>query len=289
MTPPYHNTQQDLSLLITGLARWELQPSKAFLQDYMDRTLQCLPDFQPQVCPSGQYIHKGSSTAPPAITPSRLTFLPSTMIQGLGHTLRSLASLLQTTAPPAGFMDAFLRRVDETAAAMAYSDAVLIAGGAWKETHVCWLGLNARFGRQTRGFSHIFRSAPSTMICRPLQARPRGLPHIPPGLAPPPHRVRAPLPCAIAKHNYLCLSHHYTLTSDTPHHDSDDDPSGPAARNGSGGRRGKGGGARNGCVELLHANELAVVLNFLTRREGKGPPVPPTLLARLLVRDAGRL
>lgn len=38
-------------------------------------------------------------------------------------------------------------------------------------------------------------------------------------------------------------------------------------------------------MELLHANELAVVLNFLTRKEGKGPPVPATLLARLLVRE----
>lgn len=37
-------------------------------------------------------------------------------------------------------------------------------------------------------------------------------------------------------------------------------------------------------MELLHANELAVVLNFLTRKERKGPPIPAPLLARLLVR-----
>lgn len=41
--------QQDLSLLITGLDRWEAQPSKAFLRDFMDRVLQCLDDFTPQV------------------------------------------------------------------------------------------------------------------------------------------------------------------------------------------------------------------------------------------------
>jgi hypothetical protein len=36
---------------VTGLARWEVQPSKAFLKDFMDRTLQCLDDFRPQVRP----------------------------------------------------------------------------------------------------------------------------------------------------------------------------------------------------------------------------------------------
>lgn len=56
--------------------------------------------------------------------------------QGLGHTLRSLASLLQphqaskTRPVPHGFMDAFMRRVDATADGMGYSDAVKIAGGA---------------------------------------------------------------------------------------------------------------------------------------------------------------
>lgn len=48
--------------------------------------------------------------------------------QGLGHTLRSLASL-QPPRPSPAFMDAFMRRVDETAAEMTYSDAVLLAGG----------------------------------------------------------------------------------------------------------------------------------------------------------------
>lgn len=56
--------------------------------------------------------------------------------QGLGHTLRSLASLLQShpaskTRPvPPGFIEAFMRRVDATADGMGYSDAVQIAGGA---------------------------------------------------------------------------------------------------------------------------------------------------------------
>jgi hypothetical protein len=83
---------------------------------------------------------------------------------------------------------------------------------------------------------------------------------------------------------------HVNLTISLLHHTNDDNsgpPSatGPAAgrkRTGKGPLRKGGNGGDEGCVERLHANELAVVLNFLTRREG-GPPIPATLMARMLV------
>lgn len=74
-------------------------------------------------------------------------------------------------------------------------------------------------------------------------------------------------------------------------HSESSPPTAPRNGNKKGGRR-----RQEGCVELLHANELAVVLNFLTRAKGSsssggggggdsGPqrPIPATLLARLLV------
>ncbi|KAM3567278.1 hypothetical protein VYU27_010573, partial [Nannochloropsis oceanica] len=87
----------DLSLLITGIARWELCPSPSFLASFLARTVVCLKDFRPQ---------------------------------GLGHTLRSLASLLPSPSSlPPSFLRPYLQRVEETREEMSASDAVLIAGG----------------------------------------------------------------------------------------------------------------------------------------------------------------
>lgn len=77
--------------------------------------------------------------------------------------LRSLAGLLRT-APPAGFLDSFLRRVDETAAEMAYSDAVLIAGGAWVGGWV--LGLSMDLG--SLPWFRCFGHPPCAVCCAGL-------------------------------------------------------------------------------------------------------------------------
>lgn len=213
-----------------------------------------------------------------------------TCTQGLGHTLRSLASLLQphqaskTRPVPPGFMEAFMRRVDATVEGMGYSDAVQIAGGEREAS-----------GGGQRGESDsdimligLLPTIFNLSIRRPLQAEPRGLPCLPPGPPPPAHRVRLYLPTY--RLSYIpCTHKQQTHHRPTQHHARMCSESSPPIAPRSGGKKG-GRRRQEGCVELLHANELAVVLNFLTRANGNsngdsGPqrPIPATLLARLMV------